>query len=131
MDQLKGTALRDYGSKVSQILAAHDKARPFVDEVKKRLQDVENAMPNLQTLLRDRSQVEGIAHSPFQLHKVIEATQKVTQSEAIAAFKALCKKAVKISVLRSEDMQKMIDASAKARGDLKKIGRRVGKHQHL
>ena len=118
MDQLKGTALRDYGSKVSQILAAHDKARPFVDEVKKRLQDVEHAMPNLQTLLRDRSQVEGIAHSPFQLHKVIEATQKVTQSEAIAAFKALCKKAVKISVLRSEDMQKMIDATAKARGDL-------------
>ena len=54
----------------------------------------------------------------FQLHKVIEATQKVTQSEAIAAFKALCKKAVKISVLRSEDMQKMIDATAKARGDL-------------
>ena len=120
LDQLKGTAVRDYGSKVNQILAAHDKARPFVDEVKKCMQGVENAIPKLQTLLRDRGQVEGIAHSPFQLHKVIEATQKAAQSEAIAAFKALCKKAVKISVLRSEDVQKMIDATAKARGDLEK-----------
>ena len=88
-DQLKGTAVRDYGSKVNQILAAYDKARPFVDEVKKCMQGVENAIPKLQTLLRDRGQVEGITHSPFQLHKVIEATQKVTQSETIARSK-LC-----------------------------------------
>ena len=118
LDQLKGTALRDYESKVTRVLAAHDKALPFLDEVKKCMQDVENAMPKLHTLLRDRSQVEGVAHSAFQLHKVIEATQKVTQSDAIAAFKDLCKKAVKISVLRHEDMKKMMGVTARALGDL-------------
>ena len=45
LDQLKGTAVRDYGSKVNQILAAHNKARPFVDEVKKCMQGVEHAIP--------------------------------------------------------------------------------------
>ena len=118
LEQLKGTALRDYESKVTRVLAAHDKARPFVDEVNKCLQDVESAKPKLQTLLRERSQVEGVAHSPFQLHKVIEATQRVTQSDAIAAFKDLCKKAVNISVLRREDVKKMIGVTAKALGDL-------------